>query len=115
VTRATGQAGIPIPRPGLSAKSSADRQLPNARSQRPSAYLGGIDLGPTWRLHATCHGQGLDLGDVHLAATAAPATGPVSTHEAFEAGLTIDRGGRDPVIDEAARADYQLRIAELET
>ena len=53
--------------------------------------------------------------ELHVMDLAAPdGVQEVSRREVLEAGLSIERSADEMVIDEAARADYKRRIAELE-
>lgn len=49
-----------------------------------------------------------------LIAEADPNDRSVSQPESLEAGLRVQRAGDEPVIDEAARAEYRRRLAELQ-
>jgi pimeloyl-ACP methyl ester carboxylesterase/class 3 adenylate cyclase len=55
---------------------------------------------------------GREFHVLDLATPAAARTAP-SIRQALDAGMSIESGSTDPVIDDAARAAYQRRIAEL--
>jgi pimeloyl-ACP methyl ester carboxylesterase len=63
------------------------------------------------RLLASPHNE---LHALDLVAEGGTPLGAVSGHSALAAGLSIDTGGNQPILDDAARADYKRRIAELE-
>jgi hypothetical protein len=82
-----------------------------------SAYL--VDVFPAVRVPTLVLHRRDDrlvpVGQGHvldLATPAAARTAP-SIREALDAGMGIESGSTEPVIDDAARAAYQRRIAEL--
>ncbi|MGH9026724.1 MAG: adenylate/guanylate cyclase domain-containing protein, partial [Acidimicrobiia bacterium] len=57
---------------------------------------------------------GRELHALDLVRQASAMSGSVSAQAAFDAGLSLEPRADESVIDEAARADYKRRIAELE-